>query len=163
MTSPDLDSRILSRDRLVARFGRPRQGRLVFTNGCFDILHRGHVDYLSRAAALGDHLVVGINTDASVRRLEKGRDRPLNGEVDRALVVAALASVDAVTLFDEDTPLELIKALQPDVLVKGGDYRVDQVVGREVVEGSGGEVRILSFVPGYSTSGLIHRIQELDS
>lgn len=152
--------KVLSRDALLSRFGRPRSGRLVFTNGCFDLLHPGHVTYLARARALGDALVIGVNTDASVRRLEKAADRPLVTEDARALVLAALESVDAVCLFDEDTPAALIEALLPDVLVKGGDYRPDQVVGREVVEGAGGRVEIIPFVEGYSTTALLRRIRE---
>ena len=148
--------RLLSRDTLLARFGRPRDRRVVFTNGCFDVLHPGHVEHLVQAKALGDVLVVGLNSDASVRRL-KGAGRPLVAEADRAAVVAALRSVDAVTLFDEDTPLEVISALLPDVLVKGGDYDLDGIVGREVVEEAGGEVRVLPFVEGYSTTGILDR------
>ncbi len=138
--------------------GRPRAGRVVFTNGCFDLVHPGHVAYLEAARALGDVLVVGVNTDASVRRL-KGEGRPLVGEEDRARVLAGLAAVDAVTLFDEDTPAELIAALRPDVLVKGGDYTLDGIVGREVVEADGGTVRVIPFLPGYSTTALVDRIR----
>jgi rfaE bifunctional protein nucleotidyltransferase chain/domain len=152
-------SKILDRTQLLERFGRPREGRIVFTNGCFDILHRGHVEYLARARALGDALVVGLNTDDSVRRLEKGGDRPFNREEDRALVLASLEIVDAVSLFGEDTPMQLIQALVPDVLVKGGDYGIEQVVGRKVVEAAGGEVRILPFVKGFSTTDLVNRIR----
>ncbi len=150
---------VLSRETLLAHFGPPRDRSLVFTNGCFDTLHRGHVEHLAQAKALGDVLVVGLNTDASVRRL-KGAGRPLVEEADRAAVLAALESVDAVTLFDEDTPLELISALLPDVLVKGGDYDLDGIVGREVVEKAGGDVRVLPFVEGYSTSRLLDRMKE---
>jgi len=153
------EAKILSREALVERYARPRGSRVVFTNGCFDLLHRGHVSYLSQARALGDALVVGVNTDASVRRLEKEGTRPLVGQDDRAYVLASLACVDAVTLFDEDTPLELITALVPDVLVKGGDYAPHQVVGREVVEDSGGELALIPFVEGYSTTGLVKRIR----
>jgi rfaE bifunctional protein nucleotidyltransferase chain/domain len=152
--------KVLTRDELVARHGRPREGRLVFTNGCFDLLHPGHVKYLAAARALGDTLVVGVNTDASVRRLEKAPDRPLVAEQARSLVVAALESVDAVCLFDEDTPAALIEALVPDVLVKGGDYALDQVVGRDVVEAAGGRVELIPFVEGYSTTDLVRRIRE---
>ena len=148
--------RLLSRETLSARFGRPRDRRVVFTNGCFDVLHPGHVEHLAQAKALGDVLIVGLNSDASVRRL-KGAGRPLVAEADRAAVLAALRSVDAVTLFDEDTPLGLISALLPDVLVKGGDYDLDGIVGREVVEEAGGEVRVLPFVEGYSTTGILDR------
>lgn len=153
------DEKVLDRARLLERFGPPRAERLVFTNGCFDLLHRGHVAYLEEARRLGDALIVGVNTDASVRRLDKGTERPLVGESDRAWVLAALECVDAVTLFDEDTPLELITALLPDVLVKGGDYAPDQVVGRDVVEAAGGSLVLIPFVPGYSTTGLIRRIR----
>ena len=159
----DPAAKVLGREELLKRFGRPREGRLVFTNGCFDLLHPGHVRYLADARALGDALVVAVNTDASVRRLEKGGDRPLVGERDRAVVVAALESVDAVCLFDEDTPRELIAALLPDLLVKGGDYRPEDVVGRQEVEEVGGTVTIIPFVPGYSTTSLLHRIREADT
>ena len=155
-------SRIHDRDEIVRRFGRPRSGTVVFTNGCFDILHRGHVEYLTRARALGDHLIVGINTDASVRRL-KGAGRPVVEQDDRAFVLAALACVDAVTLFDEDTPAALITALLPDVLVKGGDYSPDQVVGRDVVESHGGRLVLIPFVTGRSTTGILHRMQRTDN
>ncbi len=157
----DPATKILTREALVERYGRPRTRRVVFTNGCFDLLHPGHVTYLARARALGDALVVGVNTDASVRRLEKAPDRPLVGEDARALVVAGLESVDAVCLFDEDTPAELIDTLVPDVLVKGGDYRLEDVVGRETVESAGGRVALIPFVDGYSTTNLIQRIREL--
>ena len=124
------ETKILSRVDLLARFGAPREGTLVFTNGCFDLLHAGHVQYLAKARSLGDALVVALNTDASVQRL-KGPRRPLVPERDRAIVMAALGSVDAVTLFDEDTPAELIAALVPDVLVKGADYEVRDIVGSD--------------------------------
>ncbi|MFW6079694.1 MAG: D-glycero-beta-D-manno-heptose 1-phosphate adenylyltransferase [Gemmatimonadota bacterium] len=150
---------VLSRAALVERFGRPRTGRLVFTNGCFDLLHRGHVEYLAAAAELGDRLVVAINADDSVRRL-KGPGRPIVGEGDRAAVVASIRYVDAVTIFDEDTPRALIAALLPDVLVKGGDYRAEEVVGHTEVVAAGGEVRILPYREGHSTSEIIRRIRE---
>ena len=155
--------KILSRSDLVTRLERPRNERVVFTNGCFDILHRGHVEYLERARALGDCLVVGVNTDASVRRLGKDPHRPFVKEEDRAYVLAALAMVDFVTLFDEDTPAELIEALVPDVLVKGGDYSMDRIVGRQTVEAAGGVVRIIPFVEGFSTTSLVNRIREAGS
>jgi D-glycero-beta-D-manno-heptose 1-phosphate adenylyltransferase len=140
--------------------GLQGQGKLaVFTNGCFDLLHVGHVRYLEAARSLGDGLIVGLNTDASVKRLEKGPGRPLNPEGDRARVLAALACVDRVVLFGEDTPLALITLLTPDILVKGGDYRLDEIVGREVVLARGGRVVALPFVPGYSTTGLIERLR----
>lgn len=153
------ESKLLDREALLGRFGRPRSGRLVFTNGVFDLLHRGHAVYLARARALGDALIVGVNTDASARRLEKGGDRPVNPERDRALLLAALESVDAVCLFGEDTPAELIGALVPDVLVKGADYALDEVVGRETVEDAGGRVELIDFLDGYSTTDLIARIR----
>jgi D-beta-D-heptose 7-phosphate kinase/D-beta-D-heptose 1-phosphate adenosyltransferase len=155
---PELATKVLSRSELLARFGRPRDTTLVFTNGCFDILHPGHVEYLHRARALGDALVIGVNTDASVRRL-KGSGRPLVSERDRATVLAGLASVDAVTLFEEDTPRELIAQLLPDILVKGGDYAREDVEGRAEVEAAGGRVVIVPFVPGHSTSSLVERIR----
>jgi len=151
--------KILDRPTLLRRFGRPREGKLVFTNGCFDLLHPGHVLYLDAARRMGDALVLGLNTDDSVSRL-KGPARPLVAEDDRAMVMAALDSVDAVTLFDEDTPQELIAALLPDVLVKGGDYAVTEIVGREEVEAAGGRVAIIPFVARYSTTSLLKRIQE---
>ena len=137
---------------------RQRSGRVVFTNGVFDLLHPGHVDILSAARALGDALVVGVNTDASVRRL-KGPGRPVRGENDRAHVLAALEVVDAVVLFDEDTPLELIRSLWPDVLVKGGDYTVDTVVGAQDVMQRGGDVVIIPLTPGHSTTGTVERMR----
>jgi D-beta-D-heptose 7-phosphate kinase/D-beta-D-heptose 1-phosphate adenosyltransferase len=137
---------------------RQRSGRVVFTNGVFDLLHPGHVDILSAARALGDALVVGVNTDDSVRRL-KGPSRPVRNENDRAHVLAALEAVDAVVLFDEDTPLELIRALWPDVLVKGGDYTVDTVVGAQDVMQRGGDVVIIPLTPGHSTTGTVERMR----
>lgn len=160
MTAPSgPGERILTEGELLARFGRPRTERLVFTNGVFDILHRGHVEYLAAARALGDALVVGLNTDASVRRL-KGPSRPINREEDRAVVVAALTAVSAVVFFDDDTPRSLIARLLPDILVKGADYRADQVVGREEVEAAGGRLVLLPFVEGRSTTETIRRMRE---
>lgn len=135
-----------------------REGRtVVFTNGVFDILHRGHVEYLSAAKRLGDVLVVGVNTDASVRRL-KGPLRPVVTQDDRAYILSQLDSVDAAVLFDEDTPLALITSLVPDVLVKGADYAVENIVGREVVEKAGGTVRTIEFVPDRSTTGIVETV-----
>lgn len=150
--------KVLSRDDLLREFGRPRDHRLVFTNGCFDLIHRGHVEYLHAARSLGDALVVAVNTDASVERL-KGPGRPAVPQGDRALVLAALESVDAVTLFHEDTPRELLAALVPDVLVKGGDYSAEEIVGKEEVEAAGGHVEVIPFIEGRSTTQLINRIQ----
>ena len=135
----------------------PRPKVLCFTNGCFDLLHPGHVQYLADARALGDFLVVGLNSDASVARL-KGPGRPLQDEAARAAVLLGLRSVDAVIRFDEDTPLELIQALQPDVLVKGGDYTPDSVVGRGTVEARGGRLVLIPFLPGHSSSRIEQRI-----
>lgn len=151
--------KILSPAELIARFGRPRNQTVVFTNGCFDLLHRGHVEYLYTARNLGDALVLGLNTDASVRRL-KGPARPVVPEGDRQAVIAALGCVDAVTLFDEDTPRALIAALLPDILVKGGDYRPEDVVGKAEAEAAGGKVMIIPFLEGRSTTGLIQKLQE---
>lgn len=154
-------AKIVTRDELLSELGRPRSGRVVFTNGCFDLLHPGHVEYLFEARALGDALVVGLNSDDSVRRL-KGPDRPLNSEDSRAIVLAGLGCVDRVTLFEEDTPRALLSALLPDVLVKGGDYRAEDVVGREEVEAAGGRVVILPYRAGHSTTGLVTRIRRSD-
>ncbi len=134
--------------------------KIVFTNGCFDILHHGHLDLLARAASLGNILIVGINTDSSVQRL-KGPARPVTNEQDRMFQVASLLCTDAVCLFDEDTPEALIKMIRPDVLVKGGDYTIDKIVGADFVKSNGGSVEIIPFVTGYSTTSLIQRIQGL--
>jgi rfaE bifunctional protein nucleotidyltransferase chain/domain len=133
--------------------------KIVFTNGCFDLLHLGHVDYLEKARALGDRLVVGLNTDASVSALKPGR--PLQDETSRARILAALAFVDAVVLFGDDTPLRLIEAVQPDVLVKGDDYTIDGIVGHETVLKKGGQVLTVPLVPGYSTSAIVAKARQL--
>ena len=132
--------------------------KIVFTNGCFDILHKGHVTYLAEASKLGDLLVIGVNSDASVKRL-KGPDRPINNEQDRAYVLSQLKSVDFTEIFTEDTPLNLILKIKPKVLVKGGDWKIDQIVGAKEVIGAGGEVFSLNFVDGYSTTSIINKIQ----
>ncbi|MEG2140475.1 MAG: D-glycero-beta-D-manno-heptose 1-phosphate adenylyltransferase [Bilophila sp.] len=138
------------------------QGKtIVFTNGCYDILHPGHVDLLARARALGDVLVLGLNSDASVRRQGKGDDRPLNPFPARAFVLAHLESVDFVACFDDDTPAELIRQLQPDILVKGGDWPAERIVGRETVQERGGRVVSLPLLEGYSTTGLVQKIRAL--
>ena len=141
-------------ERNAFRFPLSQGLKVVFTNGCFDILHRGHVEYLSKAADMGDVLVVGLNTDASVKRL-KGEGRPVNNEEDRALVLASLSFVDAVVLFGEDTPYELIEAVHPDVLVKGADYKTEEIVGYDIVTSYGGIVDTIPLVNGYSTTKLI--------
>ncbi len=140
----------------VALLPRP----LVFTNGVFDVLHRGHVMYLAQARALGASLLVALNTDASARRLGKGPDRPLNPETDRAFVMAALAATDLVTWFDEDTPLELITQIKPDILVKGGDYDMRKLAETRVVNAYGGQALALPFVTGYSTTALVEKIRK---
>jgi rfaE bifunctional protein nucleotidyltransferase chain/domain len=132
--------------------------KIVFTNGCFDILHVGHIAYLNEAKKYGDLLVLGLNSDASVKRL-KGENRPVNPESDRSFMLENLKAVDLVEIFEEDTPLELIKALSPDVLVKGGDWKPDQIVGSDLVLANGGEVRSLLFKDGYSTTNLIKDLQ----
>lgn len=132
--------------------------KIVFTNGCFDILHSGHVDYLEQARGMGDVLVVGLNSDESVKRL-KGGGRPVNTAQDRARVLAGLACVDFVLVFEQDTPYELIKTVRPGVLVKGGDWPVHAIVGRDIVEGLGGEVLSIELSQGYSTTGIISRIK----
>ena len=144
--------------RAVLREKRAAGDRVVFTNGCFDLLHPGHVTYLEAARALGEVLVVGLNSDASVRRL-KGAARPILSQDERATVLAALRSVDFVVIFDEETPAKLIDAILPDVLVKGGDWRVDQIVGADTVQRAGGSVFSLPFVDGKSTTGIIERIE----
>jgi rfaE bifunctional protein nucleotidyltransferase chain/domain len=133
--------------------------RIVFTNGVFDLLHRGHVEYLAEARALGNCLVVGMNSDASVRRLGKGADRPLVAEADRAAVLQALRSVDLVVVFDDDTPEQLIREVRPDVLVKGGDWAKEAIVGREFVESCGGRVVSVPLRPGFSTTTLVERVR----
>lgn len=144
----------------IEKFNQDRVGKkVVFTNGCFDILHRGHVSYLNEAKSLGDILVIGINTDKSVKRL-KGEDRPVNSEEDRAFMLLNLKAVDYVFYFEEnDNPYELIKKIQPDILVKGGDWPVEQIIGHDIVLSNGGEVKSLRFEDGYSTTGLINKVQ----
>jgi len=143
----------------AAVWRREAPGPVVFTNGVFDLLHPGHVEVLERARSFGGSLIVALNTDASARRLAKGPGRPVVTDADRARVVAALACVDCVVLFDEDTPLQLIELLLPDVLVKGGDYQPDTVVGAEVVRAHGGRVEIVTLVPNHSTTQLVERLR----
>jgi rfaE bifunctional protein nucleotidyltransferase chain/domain len=148
--------KLLTVDAALA-WRRGLRGRMVFTNGVFDLLHPGHVEYLEAARALGDHLLVAVNSDRSARGLAKGAGRPVADERARARVVAGLAAVDRVVLFDAPTPLELIEALRPDVLVKGGDYSRDSIVGAEIVEAAGGRVVTIPLVGGYSTTSLVER------
>lgn len=133
--------------------------KVVFTNGCFDILHLGHLDYLEKSRNLGDRLVIGLNTDGSVRQL-KGPNRPINSELSRARMLAALAFVDLVIAFDEETPLELIKKVKPDILIKGKDYSIENIVGAEFVLGNGGEVKTIEILEGYSTTEIINKIKK---
>ena len=160
MSRPGFLDKIASRasaPERIATLPRP----IVFTNGVFDVLHRGHASYLALARELGASLVVALNTDASARRLGKGPDRPLNTEADRAALIAALESVSMVTFFDEDTPLELITALQPDILVKGGDYDMDTLAETAVVKAYGGKAVAIAFVDGFSTTALVEKIRTL--
>ncbi|MBI5435748.1 MAG: D-glycero-beta-D-manno-heptose 1-phosphate adenylyltransferase [Nitrosomonadales bacterium] len=155
---PNFEQKICTRADFAARAAvLPRP--LVFTNGCFDVLHRGHVTYLAQARALGAALVVGVNSDASVKRLGKGEDRPLNSQEDRMAVLAALQAVDLVAVFDEDTPLNLILACRPDVLVKGGDWPQDKIVGAREVQGWGGTVHSIPFLHQHSTTALLNKIR----
>ena len=134
--------------------------KIVFTNGCFDILHRGHVEYLSKARDLGNVLVLGLNTDASVKRQNKSPERPINNQETRAIILAALECVDYVVLFDEDTPLELIKLVQPDVLAKGADYKPEDIVGYDIVKARGGQTITIPLTEGFSTTGLIDKLKK---
>lgn len=154
----DPSGKVASRTDQVA-WRATQSGKVVFTNGVFDLLHPGHVDLLARARALGDTLIVGVNTDASVRRL-KGEDRPVRNERDRAYVLAGLESVNRVVLFDEDTPLELILALRPDIIAKGGDYTEGQIVGAREVTSWGGSVGIIPLTPGQSTTSIIQKLRD---
>ncbi len=158
--APEFENKLCRMGELVARVTTlPRP--LVFTNGCFDVLHRGHVTYLAQARTLGAALVVGVNSDASVKRLGKGGDRPLNSQEDRMAVLAALQAVDLVVPFDEDTPLSLILACRPDVLVKGGDWAPDKIVGAREVQGWGGTTHSIPFLHQRSTTALLKKIRTL--
>jgi rfaE bifunctional protein nucleotidyltransferase chain/domain len=158
--APAFEQKVTPLSELEARVAQlPRP--LVFTNGCFDVLHRGHVTYLAQARALGASLVLGVNSDASVKRQGKGADRPINAEADRMMVLAALEAVSLVVVFDEDTPLNLILSCQPDVLVKGGDWTVDRIVGAPEVQGWGGTVHSIPFLHQRSTTALLQKIRAL--
>ena len=133
--------------------------KIIFTNGCFDIIHAGHVEYLQEAAELGDVLIIGLNSDESVKRL-KGRNRPINSQIDRAKVLSGLATVSYIVIFEEDTPYMLIDHIKPDVLVKGGDWQPDEIVGADIVQANGGSVRSLSYKEGNSTSSIIEKMKE---
>ncbi len=157
-----ISEKIISREQLIQRVNTWRTERqtIVFSNGCFDIIHPGHAQYLAAAAALGSRLVIGVNTDDSVKRL-KGASRPVISENERCLLLASFQFVDAVCMFDEDTPLELIKSIIPDVLVKGKDYSIDQIVGADVVLQHGGKVETIELIEGFSTSSLIEKIKRI--
>ncbi len=163
-----IENKIVDKEQaaMLIKVWKVKNDKIVFTNGCFDLLHRGHITYLAKAAEEGNRLIVGINSDASVKSLEKGKERPLTKEMDRAFVLAGLTFVDAIVIFNENTPKELIDFLQPDVLVKGGDYDAEEkdpsskkyIVGRETVLNKGGKVITIPTVEGYSTTGILNRI-----
>ncbi len=155
-----IESKIKSREEAIAIVKDwDKEGqKIAFTNGCFDIVHRGHIDYLSKAKDLGTKLVLGLNTDNSVRRL-KGENRPVVDEMSRAILLAAMQFIDLVVFFDEDTPYELIKSLQPDILVKGSDYKAEDIVGYDVVTAKGGSVETIDFVKGFSTTSIVEKIK----
>ena len=160
----DHRDKIMGPEKAAAKAASVRQngGRVVFTNGCFDILHAGHVRYLAQARAMGDFLVLGLNSDQSVKSLGKGADRPLVPQEQRAEVMAALASVDAVVIFDRETPAELIETVKPDILVKGGDWPVESIVGADFVLAAGGQVHSIPLVGGLSTTALAKRIRQAE-
>ena len=157
-----IKAKIFNRERLENQLAvwRFKDQKIVFTNGCFDLLHLGHIDYLSKAKDHGNVLIVGVNTDASVRRL-KGENRPVTDETSRSVIMASLQFVNAVVLFDEDTPYELIKLVQPDVLVKGSDYQPEDIVGYDIVKAKGGEIVTIDFLEGYATTGIIEKIKSV--
>lgn len=161
---PDFRNKIMSRQAMAEQCNKWRAGNqsIVFTNGCFDLLHPGHIHLLTKASALGDKLIVAINSDNSVRRL-KGNSRPLQSQAARADVLASLAVVDAVVVFEEDTPFEILQQLLPDVLVKGGDYKADEIVGADLLKSTGGKVVIIQTLPGHSTTGLEQQAGKPDS
>lgn len=156
-------SKIKSSEEIIASIKQWKQEgkKIVFTNGCFDIVHMGHIDYLSRAADLGDVLIIGVNTDASVSEL-KGKNRPLQDEISRASLLCSFFFVDAAVLFSESTPYELIKTIQPDFLVKGSDYKEEDIVGADIVKANNGRVETIDFLPGYSTSSIIEKVNNKD-
>jgi rfaE bifunctional protein nucleotidyltransferase chain/domain len=143
---------------VLKKWQNPGQ-KIVFTNGCFDIIHRGHIELLSKAADLGQKLIVGLNSDSSVQRL-KGKDRPIQDETSRAMIMAGFGFVDLVVLFDQDTPYDLISLIRPDVLVKGGDYKAEEIVGYDIVSQNNGQVITINFVEGYSTTSIVNKMKE---
>ena len=156
-----LKKKIFTRETLSrqANIWRMQSKKIVFTNGCFDLLHHGHIDYLSKAADMGDVLIIGLNSDASVKRLNKGSGRPIQNENDRALILSSIQFIEVITIFEEDIPYELIKLVQPDVLVKGGDWKENEIVGADIVKASGGLVTTIPFVEGYSTTTIENKIK----
>jgi rfaE bifunctional protein nucleotidyltransferase chain/domain len=156
-----LNSKIYNLDALKSQVEQWKiaGNKVVFTNGCFDIIHRGHIEVLARTADLGDKLIIGINSDQSIQKL-KGKDRPIIDEQSRAILLAALSFVDAIVLFSEDTPLKLISTLVPDVLAKGGDYEIETIVGHEIVQQNGGKVKLVPFVDGFSSTTIINKIKK---
>lgn len=156
-----IKKKIHSREMLLRQLAvwRMKDYKIVFTNGCFDLLHHGHIDYLSKASDLGDVLVIGVNSDSSVKKLNKGANRPIQNENDRVLILSAFQFIEALIIFDEDTPYELIKAVQPDVLVKGGDWKENEIVGADIVKAKGGFVITIPFVESYSTTNIEKKIR----
>lgn len=157
----NLDSKIYNIDKLIAEVEKWKQAGedVVFTNGCFDILHKGHIEVLARSADLGNKLIIGLNSDESIQKI-KGEDRPIIDEQSRAILLAALKFVDAVILFSEETPLNLISTLKPDILAKGGDYRIETIIGYEIVQQNGGKVKVIPFVDGFSSTTIIEKIKK---
>ena len=158
-----VESKIHSSETIINTLNLWRSERksIVFTNGCFDLLHLGHIDYLSRAADLGDILIIGMNSDSSVRNI-KGETRPINDEISRSKILASFFFIDAVILFQEETPYELIKLVKPDVLVKGSDYKVEEIVGYDIVSKNGGQIKTIEYLDGYSTTNIEKRILNLN-
>lgn len=156
-----INSKIVTSSELVSVVEQWKNNResIVFTNGCFDLLHLGHIEYLAHAAELGNRLIIGLNSDQSVKQLEKGALRPIKDEKTRATILAALEFVAAVVIFDEETPLDLITKISPDILVKGGDWKIEDIVGSKEVKAKGGEVKTIPFIEGYSTTNYVHKIQ----
>ena len=156
----NINSKVSNLDALTSQVEQWKMAgkKVVFTNGCFDIIHRGHIEVLARTADLGDKLIIGLNSDQSIQKI-KGKGRPIIDEKSRAILLAALSFVDAIILFSEDTPLKLISALLPDVLAKGGDYEIETIVGHEIVQQNGGEVKLVPFLDGFSSTKIIDKIK----
>lgn len=155
----EIKDKVVDRHKLKETVAKLKSSgeKVVFTNGCFDIVHRGHIEYLVKASELGDRLIIGLNTDSSVRKI-KGDSRPVQDETSRSLILAAMSFVDYVVLFDEETPYELIKLLVPDILVKGADYKIEEIVGADIVSAGGGKIVTIEFVKGYSSSSILGRL-----